>query len=128
NLRVVLFLAAICCAIPCPTSFGAGVTRKSTTLSQARYNFFGTAVGQKAFFGGGSVASWSFSTRVDIYNEATNAWSTAELSQAREQAAATSVAGKAFFAGGLGGSFSSPLLSNVVDIYNSASNTWSTGS
>ena len=83
-----------------------------------------TSAGGKAFFAGGETISFSNSARVDIYNTATNTWSTANLSQARYNLSATSAGGKAFFAGGYTGSG----VSKRVDIYNAVTNTWSTAS
>jgi hypothetical protein len=54
------------------------------------------------------------SNRVDLYNSATGAWSTAQLSTATYHLAATSVGNMALFASG------------PVDLYNSATGAWST--
>ena len=65
---------------------------------------------------------------MDIYNAATDTWSTASLSQGRHGLAATTVGTKAIFAGGYGFSNStgSFTLSAVVDTYDAATDTWST--
>merc|ERR1712000_103415 len=71
-------------------------------------------------FGGGATLSGgtlSASNVVDIYDSATNAWTTAQLSVARGDFAATSVGTKAMFGGGYN---ISSLDSNVVDIYDSS--------
>ncbi|MBD2699146.1 hypothetical protein IC229_00740 [Spirosoma sp. BT702] len=59
---------------------------------------------------------------MDIYDTATNTWTTANLSEGRRLLTATSAAGKVFFAGGT----SSSGFSSVVDIYDVATDTWST--
>jgi autotransporter-associated beta strand protein len=79
-------------------------------------------VGSKVLFGGGWAGPALPSSRVDIYDSASQSWSTAELSQAREDLAAASVGDRVLFAGGHLGN---GVVSNVVDIYNSTTNTWS---
>ncbi len=79
-----------------------------------------TSVGNVALFAGGDTAGSGFSRAVDIYNSATEVWSTAQLSVARIQLAATSVGDVAIFAGG-----QSPA-SYVVDLFKLSTGTWST--
>lgn len=91
------------------------------------------AVGTKVLFAGGSeVNLMTGSTRVDIYDAATNAWSTAELSQARFGMAAVTAGSKVFFAGGKVGDgvfmwtdTDWGTYYTTVDIYDAATNTWS---
>ncbi len=71
---------------------------------------------------GGHVANAEqFETRVDIYNAATDVWSTGELSEARRNLAATAAGGKALFAGGYNGG-----ISNRVDLFDASSGQWTT--
>ena len=122
----------------------------TAVLSQARAFLAATTVGTKAIFAGGSTAGYygtygvtNTTTRVDIYDSATNSWSTASLSQARGALAATTVGTKAIFAGGCSfvdsfyyiDSFPSIVSYDFlqgalsqVDIYDSATNSWSTAS
>jgi hypothetical protein len=66
-----------------------------------------------------------FSDAVDLYNSATDTWSTAQLSVARFIGAATSVGNLAIFAGGeQPETWRGPT--NAADLYNSATGTWST--
>ena len=58
--------------------------------------------------------------QVDIYNSASNTWSTSSLSQARCGLAAATVENLALFGGGWNGK----SYSDVVDIYDCSSNTW----
>ena len=100
------------------------------TLSTGRTRMAATSTNNLAFFGGGgfyvnngSIPSFSYSTRVDIYNANTNQWAIAELSQARANMVAASVMGKVLFAGGEN---SSSFNLKTVDIYDVVSNQWST--
>ena len=78
-------------------------------------------------FAGGCLTSTSiwddslFTDVVDIYDAATDAWSTAQLSAPRNVLTATAVGHYAIFAGG---GYSRGV--NDVDIYNSLDGTWST--
>lgn len=91
------------------------------------------AVGTKILFAGGSEDNPMVgSKRVDIYDAATNAWSTAELSQARFGMAAVTAGSKVFFAGGKVGDgvfmwtdTDWGTYYTTVDIYDAATNTWS---
>jgi hypothetical protein len=92
-------------------------------LSQARSNMAVASVGNKLLFAGGTTSTGAYSSRVDIYDIATNIWTSAELSQARKEVA-TAVLGKIiYFASGelatIPGTFSAR-----VDIYNTETNTW----
>jgi hypothetical protein len=63
----------------------------------------------------GGLAGTSYSNFVDIWNSATNTWSSTTLSVPRSLMAGTSVQPYAFFAGGQTGASS---YSNVVDVWN----------
>ncbi len=71
--------------------------------------------------GGHFAIAEQFETRVDIYNAATDTWSTGELSEARRNLAATSAGGKALFAGGYNGG-----ISNRVDLFEASTGQWTT--
>jgi autotransporter-associated beta strand protein len=99
-----------------------------SSLSQGRGTLAAASNGSKAFFGGGisniTMDSISFSSVVDVFDSATNSWSTAYLGQPRGFLAAASAGDKVCFGGGeyndtLG------LPSNMVDIYNTTTNSWS---
>lgn len=90
-------------------------------LTQLRAGMAVVNSGNKLFFAGGSTGSGP-SSRVDIYDIATLAWTTAELSQARYGIAAIALGNKIFFAGGVDAFYS---YSKVIDIYNISTNTWS---
>jgi N-acetylneuraminic acid mutarotase len=91
------------------------------TLSQSRSEMSVASAGNKILFAGGwRNVQFSESTRVDIYDVATNTWSTAELSFPRVWIGAIAAGNKIFFAGGQndGASYYN------VDIYDLATNTW----
>jgi hypothetical protein len=97
-------------------------------LSAARRLLVATNAGNMAIFAGGLVDpsgghQEGASNVVDLYNNVTNTWSTAQLSAARYGLVATSLGNLAFFAGGF------PMDPNWqhdrVDLYNSASGVWS---
>ncbi|MBK9526208.1 MAG: T9SS type A sorting domain-containing protein [Bacteroidetes bacterium] len=60
---------------------------------------------------------------MDIYDNSTGLWTTANLSQARSALSSTAVGTKVFFAGGMIGSSS---YSSVVDIYDNSTGLWTT--
>ena len=77
------------------------------------------SLGSKVFFAGGydpygTGVGAPFCTRVDIYDTATNTWSTANLSVPRTDLTATSVGNKVIFAGGDAGSLN---MYATADIY-----------
>ena len=90
-------------------------------LSEARVSIGSVAAGNKIFFAGG-YTGWHASSRVDIYNIITQAWSTAELSIPRFEIAAVASGNKVFFAGG--GTL--PGLSSRIDIYDVTTESWIT--
>lgn len=112
--------------------YDAGTGEWNTArLSESRSEMAAAVVGTKVLFaGGGKYDSWdgwwALSKRVDIYDFATNSWSTAELSEARRNLCALTVGDKVYFAGG----YDAGDLSNRIDIYDNAnsSNQWSTAS
>jgi hypothetical protein len=81
----------------------------------------GIAVGDLAFFAGGSDIQGNITDRVDIYNFTTNTWSIDYLSQARTFLTATAVGTKVLFAGGTTPDNES---SSRVDIYDIETGTW----
>lgn len=103
----------------------------TASLSQARIGFSAIAAGGKVFFAGGykgfnqNDQPDDFSTRVDIYDIATNRWSIAELSETRYGITVAAIGDKVFFAGGAT-SIDPYVSSNRVDVYDMATKTWST--
>ena len=79
----------------------------------------------KIFFAGGVTGTGTYTTRVDVYDAATNSWSTMELSTARAEMVGAAAGNKVLFAGGVEGFFG---YSNRVDIYDASTNTWSVAS
>ena len=127
-----ILLPAVCAAVLTASLSGsaraAELIHTTATLSQARFDLAATTVGSKALFAGGDsgwvsgcIVYFEPSDVVDIYDTATDLWTTATLSQARTGLAATSVGSKAMFAGGDGFD-----RSNVVDMYDDATGLWST--
>jgi hypothetical protein len=109
-----------------------GVTRQwsSARLSQARWLMGVTVVGGKALFAGGTTGNnFAYpplgpSAVVDIYDSATDRWSTGALSLARFNVATATAGHKALFAGG---ATPTDPINNVVDIYDADTGGWSTG-
>ncbi|MDQ6755920.1 MAG: hypothetical protein M3004_03205 [Bacteroidota bacterium] len=101
-------------------------------LSQARFGMAVTVLGNKIFFAGGYITSGTQppyniygTSRVDVFDVATNTWSTAELSTPRGDIGTGIIGNKIYFAGGgLDPYFD---RSNKMDIYDASTNTWSTG-
>ena len=93
------------------------------TLSQTRGMMAIASTGTKIVFAGGEGNGIGVSTRVDIFDFVTNAWTTAELSQARYGIASAVIGNKIFFAGGY---FDANRTSSRVDIYDVVANTWTT--
>ncbi len=111
----------------------AANTWTTLTLPAKHSSVSVAASGSKVFFAGGYVTIPDVDGNpflaeadvVDIYDVATNTWTTARLSQARVSGMATVSAGsKVFFAGGIYSS--GRATSAVVDIYDAATNAWST--
>ncbi|HWC53661.1 MAG TPA: PKD domain-containing protein [Chitinophagaceae bacterium] len=86
--------------------------------------------GNKIFFAGGTTPPTSPglhpSSRVDIYDVTTNAWSTAELSEARWGLTAVASGNKVYFAGGSAISGARPAQSSRIDVYDMSTDFWST--
>ncbi|QDK81153.1 hypothetical protein EXU85_22060 [Spirosoma sp. KCTC 42546] len=77
----------------------------TATLSKIRFSLSATRAGTKAFFAGGGFLppgeyAASFSDVVDIYDYATDQWTTDKLPRACLRLASTSIGKQAFFAGG----------------------------
>jgi hypothetical protein len=92
------------------------------TLSTPRVGMAGATDGVIAIFAGGSRGLNQPSDVVDIYNSATNTWSTAFLSEARSYISAVYSDGKFYFAGGAKAGINNS--STVIDIYNGSA--WTT--
>ncbi len=92
-------------------------------LSQARVNMAVISLGNKIFFAGGESSPDVPSSRVDIFDFATNLWTTAELSRARSGIATAVSNNKIYFAGGAMGRGN---YSGRVDIYDTQTNSWAT--
>lgn len=92
-------------------------------LSSARSDMSVATAGDKILFAGGLLSSNNYSSRVDIFDIATNTWTTGELTQPRSGVAAVVLGKNVFFAGGERGT---RFYSSRVDIYNVDSNTWNT--
>ena len=100
------------------------------TEKELRYPRTGAATvvaGNKVFFAGGFI-NFNYDERpvvsddVEIYDAASNTWSTAKLSEARGAIKAGVAGNKVVFAGGL----KSNILSNKVDVYDLQTNQWTT--
>jgi N-acetylneuraminic acid mutarotase/uncharacterized membrane protein len=95
------------------------------TLSDPGIGLVSATSGNKIFFAGGQRIMTGYSSRVDIYDIATNTWSTAELSSGdRMGMAAATVGNKILFAGGIENDYGT--LTSRVDIYDGSTNSWST--
>jgi len=100
-------------------------------LSEDRWWISVASADNKIVFAGGIPMGSNVvaSSRVDIYDIATQTWATAELSVARYGMATVTAGSKIFFAGG--GFYDSGFDWNfysAVDIYDAATNTWSAAS
>lgn len=106
------------------------------TLSQARGGMAVATAGTKILFAGGwlwpakgSVASSSIVPYVDIYDTATQTWSTTNLDTLRTNIAAVAAGNKVFFAGGSRFNDSpEEQLFATVDIYDVLTNSWTVAS
>jgi hypothetical protein len=100
-------------------------TWSSNPLSEARNEIAVTTLGNKIFFGGGTiyedVITISISSAVDIYDASTNAWTLERLSRPKYRMSAAATGNKVLFAGGvtLGGTV------NDVDILDVNTRAWS---
>ena len=101
------------------------------SLSEVGAGMTVAAAGSKIVFAGAELFGWPQtygSSRVDIYDMITQAWSTAELSQRRSGIAAIAAGDKIFFAGGGLTDGAVDQLFSVVDIYDVSTNIWSVAS
>lgn len=103
-------------------------------LSLGRSVGAAAAIGNKVFFAGG-IGRQDISgpvylyNRVDIFNNATGARTTAQLAKARTNISVGTAGNKILFAGGWFWDMSyNQVQTNVVDIYDDASSTWSVAS
>jgi K319L-like, PKD domain/Kelch motif len=93
------------------------------TLSEARFDLVSATVNNKIFFAGGQSAR-GYSSRVDIYDIATNTWSATELSNGNRMGMAVATVGnKVLFAGGMEND--NGIQTSRVDIYDASTNSWS---
>jgi hypothetical protein len=110
----------------------------TATLSVARAAPFPATVGSLVLFAGGTLGRTPpndavTSDRIDLYDSATGAWSTATLSRSGGQSlprwgfAVAQVGTQVLFAGGFTGARMGLAQSRVVDIYDAASGQWTTG-
>lgn len=88
-------------------------------LSEAKYSFDGTTLGEYAIFGGGNISLSACTATVDAYHKTLTRTSLSELSLARRQLSAAITPDYAIFAGGNTGSDGTPGLSNC-DAYSGA--------
>jgi N-acetylneuraminic acid mutarotase len=98
----------------------------SATLSQARGDCAIGVIDKKLIVAGGGTDYISLTTgkssRVDIYDDITQKWTTATLSSARFNPYSAVVGKKMYVLGGQEGD--SNLPSNKYDVYNAETNTW----
>jgi N-acetylneuraminic acid mutarotase len=88
-------------------------TWSTAELSQGREYFAAATLGEKVFFAGGRTwqtspsgfSTWATSSVVDIYDNASNTWTTATLSESRSDLSATTIDNKIYFAGGFSDQF-----------------------
>lgn len=95
----------------------------TTSFSEARSHLAAAGIGNKIVFAGGYSMQNAYSKTVDIYDVATNTWTTAQLPQAKMNLVAAAAGNKIVFGGGLE---MAPLASKTVDIYDVTTNTWGT--
>ena len=97
------------------------------SLSIPRIQMASATAGNKIFFAGGIEVPYDIYSRVDVYDIATNQWSTAELSDnLTDKLSIATLGSKLFFAGG--GDYTADWIggaSDKVDIYNATTNAWS---
>ena len=102
-----------------------GVARAQWTeahLFEPRSDLAAAGWGDVAYIGGGKI-SYVLTDTVDIYNAATDSWSTTTLSPPRYQLAAGAIDGKIVFAGGAASTGGAP--SQWVDVFDVATGAWS---
>jgi hypothetical protein len=97
------------------------------SLSLGRSDLASAAINGKVVFAGGITINATPQVsvnNVDIYDIASNSWTTTALSDARDDLAAAAAGNKILFAGG--SDFQAGTVTNRVDLYDTVSNTWST--
>ena len=102
------------------------------TLTIARTLIDVVSYGDKVYFGGGKYGSFAdpqYTKTVNVYNNATNTWSTLNLSTNREVGGAGAAGGKILFAGGTGRvDIAGPVyMYNKVDIFDAVTGAKSNG-
>lgn len=115
---------------PCDNSNRPEINMQLThfgNLSRPRGSLAMASAGNKILFAGGNEISGEFwgSSRVDIYDLASQSWSTAELSKPRFGIAVVAAGNKILFAGGETGDGDNDTYYSTVDIYDVVTNTWS---
>ena len=108
-------------------------TWSTAELSQGREYFAAATLGEKVFFAGGRTwqtspsgfSTWATSSVVDIYDNASNTWTTATLSESRSDLSATTIDNKIYFAGGFSDQFQQ-IPTTALDIFDASTNSWST--
>jgi N-acetylneuraminic acid mutarotase len=96
----------------------------TSALSEPRALVGGTYAMGKVFYAGGVKKTTPLvvtSSRVDIFDIATQTWTSHDLSKTRRSIAVAAVAGRVLF---VGGDFNNAIFYRQVDIYDIASNTW----
>jgi hypothetical protein len=101
-------------------------------LAVSRSMFEVVAAGEKVYIGGGKYGSFAdpqYTKTVDVYDNATDTWSTLNLKVQREVGGSGTIGNKVFFAGGTGRSdISGPVyMYNTVDIFDVTTNARTTG-
>lgn len=96
----------------------------TTSLSQARFAFTAASENGKVLFAAGAINNLVSTSRVDIYDVATNQWSTLDRSFAGAKPAAVAAGGKIYIAGGY--DIPSGTESKEIDVYNTNTGLWET--
>jgi len=124
TMQTIVNLATSACNIENRPEINATLTEIGT-LSEGKIFIAAGAAGNKIVFAGGQNEDIGSST-VDIYDVASNSWSTAQLSIPRWSIAVATCGNKIFFGGGVntdGLNFCDYY--NNVDVYDASNNTWS---
>lgn len=101
-------------------------------LAVSRKMFEVVSAGEKVYIAGGKYGSFAdpqYTKTVDVYDNATDSWSTLNLKVQREVGGAGTIGNKVFFAGGTGRSdIAGPVyMYNTVDIFDVSTNVRTTG-
>ena len=98
-------------------------TMEQASLSEARGGMAHAVLNGKAYFAGGITEFGNVSDMVDIYDSATDSWSTTKLPTAKVfYGGGIAFDGKVYFAGGI---LSSGNVTNKIDIYDPETASWS---